>query len=159
MSKEEMNEIGAYKHWKSNVAVFGVIAAVYLTIYLGATLYLVLATDVRAFYILLGMGSLEFVIFGPFIIYYGAKMISLRKRISDYVKITVSITNADHALYSRREGGEYDCAAHCKETNTIVHFRVYMRYLPNGIDLAQGKLVEVWYNAKINDALFANKVS
>ena len=33
-----------------------------------------------------------------------------------------------------------------------------MRYVPHGVDLERGKLVDVWYNSKTDEALFANKV-
>lgn len=159
MSKDELKEIGAYKNWRFNFIFLVVFAAVWIAIGLFLSLYLFLSTqDAKFFYILLVIGGLVLAVCGPFIVYLGVQMIKLRKNAGDYKKVKVSITYADKSYFSNREGGVYDCTAYYRDADATVYFKVYMRYLSNGIDLDQGKIVEVWYNEKDGKAFFANKI-
>ena len=157
MSKEEMKQIGEYQRWRLGVIVYGSMAGALLAFFLLFFVGFTVTQGIK----MAGMSAVfavPVVVFVPFFIYFGVQMIDLRKHAADYTKITVSIISAEHDEYYHREGGAYVCSALYAETNTTVRFTVYMRYVPHGVDLERGKLVEVWYNAKDDEALFANKV-
>ena len=158
MSKEEMKEIGEYKRWRLNLIVFAAVCGAYFMLFLCIFISFAVTEGFEIASRLLGLCVLPLIIFMPFILYYGVQMISLRKHAADYTKIRVSIIHAESDYFGHKEGGVYDCSAHYAETNITVNFTIYMRYVPNGIDLDNGKLVDVWYNSKTEDALFANKV-
>ena len=159
MSKDELKNVKEYQYLKSHIILSVIIIAVWVTAVAFGTIPFWFDNDINkaVLGVILVVGCVVTLLYSPLIIYNGIGIIKIKKGLAKYELVEAIVATSSQLRFGRR-GRILQCSANLTKYNVPVDFKVYMNMYENGIELINGSIVSIWYNATNGHALFVSKI-